>query len=85
VHNDGQAALVLRPEALLLALAVDADDMAGRIEDVLGGAIVLLQVDDARIGEVALEVEDVAQVGGPPGVDLLVGVADDADVAVAAR
>ncbi len=83
-HHHPRATLVLRPQALLLALAVDADDVVGRIEDGLGGAIVLLQIDDAGVGEIALEVEDVAQVGCPPGVDGLVGVAHDADVAVAA-
>ena len=53
------------------------------IEDVLRRAVVLLEQDDARAREVALEVEDVADVGGAPRVDRLVGVADDADVAVA--
>ncbi len=75
---------VLRPEVLLLALLVDGDDGVGGVEDGLGGAVVLLQVDDAGVRVVALEVEDVAQVGGAPGVDGLVGVADDADVAVPA-
>ena len=45
-------------------------------------AVVLLQADDGRLRVVALEVEDVADVGGAPGVDRLVGVADDADVGV---
>ena len=34
------------------------------------------------VGKVVLEVEDVAQVGAAPLVDRLVGVADDAQVAV---
>ncbi len=84
VHHHPRAALVLRPELLLLALAVDADDVVGRIEDGLGGAIVLLQVDDPGLGEIPLEVENVAQVGRPPGVDGLVGVAHHADIPVAA-
>ena len=55
------------------------------VEDGLGGAVVLLQEDDGRLRVVALEVEDVADVGGAPGVDRLVGVADDADVGVGRR
>ena len=39
----------------------------------------------ARVGEVALEVEDVADVGAAPAVDRLVVVADHAEVPVLAR
>ena len=35
-----------------------------------------------RVGEVALEVEDVAQVRAAPVVDRLIRIADDAEVAV---
>ena len=53
-----------------------------RCEDVAGRAVVLLQLDDLRAGEVLLEVEDVGDVRAAPLVDALVIVADDADVAV---
>ena len=43
-------------------------------------AVVLLELDDARAGEVPLEVEDVAHVGAAPAVDGLVVVAHGADV-----
>ena len=72
----------LRPEVLLLALAVVADDAVRRVEDVLGRAVVLLERDRVRAGEVVLELEDVADVGAAEAVDRLVRVADREDVAV---
>ncbi len=57
----------------------------GGLENHLGGAVVLLQQDDLGVGIVLLEAEDIAQVGGAPGIYRLVGVADDAHVAVFAR
>ena len=83
VHDDRRAGAVLCPEVLLLALLVERDDGVRGVEDGLRRAVVLLEDDDARFREVVLEVEDVADVGGAPGVDRLVGIADDADVAVA--
>src|SRR2546422_9958863 len=38
----------------------------------LGGAVVLLETDDARAGIVRLEVEDVPDVGAAPAVDRVV-------------
>ena len=51
-----------------------------RLQDVLGRAVVLLQADHARPRVVALEVQDVADVGPSPAVDGLVLVADHAHV-----
>ena len=53
----------LRPEVLLLALAVVADDAVRGLEDRVRRAVVLLERDRARAGEVALELEHVADVG----------------------
>ncbi len=61
------------------------DQPGGGGEDVRGRAIVALQTDHRRAGEVALEAEDVADLGAAPGVDRLVVVADAADVAVGPR
>ena len=72
----------LGPEVLLLLLAVVGDDRVGRVEDRLGRAVVLLELDDLGAGEVALEVEDVADVGAAEAVDRLGVVADDRQVAV---
>ena len=61
------------------------DDGIGGVEDGLRRAVVLFEQVDRAAGEVAFEVLDVADVGGAPRVDGLVGVADDGDVAGAAR
>ena len=79
---DPDPAGVLRPELLVLARAVARDDGVGGIEDQLGRAVVLLELDHRRVRPVALEVEDVAQVGAAPRVDRLVVVAHDAQVVV---
>ena len=56
-----------------------------RLEDRVRRAVVLLERDRLRAGEVALELEDVADVGAAERVDRLVRVADGADVPVLAR
>ena len=53
-----------------------------RVEDQLGRAVVLLELHDGRLGPVALEVEDVAQVGAAPRVDRLVVIAHHGEIAV---
>jgi hypothetical protein len=59
------------------ASAMDFDDLLVR-------TVNLLELDRRRLGEVTLEVEDVADVGGPEPVDGLRLVADDEQVAVLA-
>ena len=81
----GLALAELRPEVLRLALAVVRDDGVGRLQDRVRRAVVLLERDRARPAEVALELEDVADVGAAEGVDRLVRVADGADVPVLLR
>ena len=71
-------------ERLLLALAVVRDDGVRGAEDGVRGAVVLLERDELRAREVALELEDVADVGAAERVDRLVRVADGADVPVLA-
>ena len=83
-HGDGDAEALVGPEALLLALAIACDDVVGGVQDSLSGAVVLLQEYGLGPGEVLFEAEDVPDVGVAPGVDGLVGVAYDADVAVGA-
>ena len=72
------------PEGLAEAAFVGGDDAGGGGEDVRGGAVVLLEADHLRAGEVLLEAEDVADLGAAPAVDRLVVVADAADVVVGA-
>ena len=73
---------ILGKERLVAALAVVADDLRRRADDGRGRAVVLFELHDSRAGIVALEVEDVSDVGAPPLVDGLVLVADHADVSV---
>ena len=57
-------------------------DEAGRGgEDVRGRAVILLEPDDLRAGEVLFEAQDVGDLGPAPGIDRLVVVADAAEVA----
>ena len=70
------------PEPLGPALAIALDHRVGGGEDRLGGAVVLLQLDHRGVGEVVLEIEDVADVGVAEAVDRLIVVADHHQVAV---
>ena len=79
---DGGAPGAVGPQPLLRAVPVLPDDRAGRVENDLGRAVVPFETDDRGIGEVPLEVQDVAQVRAAPLVDRLVGIAHDAQVAV---
>ena len=71
------------PEGFALALSVVGDNGTGRLDDVFGGAVVLLKTNDFCVAVVALEIEDVADVGTPPRVNRLVFITDGDDVAVA--
>ena len=64
---------------------VVGDQGGGGGEDGRGGAVIALQPDDARAGEILLEAQDVLHLGAAPGIDRLVVVADAADVAVRLR
>ena len=75
-HADRLALAEVGPEALLEAVRVVCDDGVRRIQDPLRRAVVLLEPDHHGVGEVALEVEDVADVGAAERVHRLVGVAD---------
>ena len=74
----------LGPERLAEPALVGGDDAGGGGEDMRGRAVVLLEPDHLRAGEVLLEAQDVADLGAAPAVDRLVVVADAGDVAVAA-
>jgi hypothetical protein len=49
-------------------------------EDMAGGAVVALELDDLGAGEIVLEAQDVVDLGAAPAIDRLVVVADAADV-----
>ena len=78
--GDRLAGAVFGPQVFDLAFGVVADDGAGRGEDGLGRAVVLLELENLRGRVVALEIEDVADVGAAPAVDRLVLVADHAQI-----
>ncbi len=59
-----------------MSLGRSGDDLVGGVEQRLGAAIVLFERDDARVGELSREVEDVADGGGAERVDCLSVVAD---------
>ena len=81
VADDPLAVAGLGPQALVLAAGVVGDDRVGGGQDGLGRAVVLLEHDRRRVGEVLLEVHDVADVGAAERVDRLVGVTDDHQLA----
>ena len=81
---DGLARAELAPEILRHAVAVVRDDGVRGLQDAVGRAVVLLEREDLSASEVLLELEDVADVGAAERIDGLVGIADDADVAVLA-
>ena len=70
-------------EALRLAARVVRHHGVRGVQDVARGAVVLLELDHLGVRVVLLEVEDVLDVGAAPGVDGLVVIAHDHEVALA--
>ncbi len=83
-HDELGPALAFGEELLGHVVGVALDDAHSRVEDDLRRAIVLLQHNRPRRGEVAVEVLDVAIVRATPLVDRLVGIAHSEDVVVVA-
>ena len=84
-HMDAGPPTAVCPEGLVLAGPVVADHGIGRVQDILGGPVVLLQADDHGVRIDLFEVQDIADVRAPEFVDGLVVVADHAEVPVFAR
>ena len=74
------ALALLGPQGLAEPAAIVGDEAGGGGEDVRGRAVILLEPDDLRAGEILLEAQDVGDLGAAPGIDRLVVVADAADV-----
>ena len=74
------AGLVLGAQRLAEAALVLGDQAGGGGQDMAGGAVVALQADDRRAGEIVLEAQDVVDLRAAPAVDRLVVVADAAQV-----
>src|SRR5207248_11473294 len=73
------------PQLLVRATRVLLNYGVRRRQDAPRRAVVLLQLDDLRPGEVPREIEDVVHLGAAPPVDRLVVIADDAQVSVLLR
>ena len=71
---------ILRPQLLLPSPLVVSDDLVGALQDLLGRAVVLLQLDDASLWVVLLELQDQPHIRATPAVDALIVIADHADV-----
>ncbi len=56
------------------------DEMRGGGEDMAGRAIIALEANDFRAGEILFEAQDVVDLRAAPAIDRLVVVADAADV-----
>ena len=57
----------------------------GDAEDALRAAIIPLQADHVYVGKIVLEFEDVVEIGAPPAIDRLVGIAGDRQVGMLDR
>ena len=84
-HGDLVARAGAGPQRLAEAPAIMRDDAGGGGEDLRGRAVILFKPDDQRAREIALEFEDVADLGATPAVDRLVVVADAAEIFVLLR
>ena len=84
-HQDLIAESVLAVHRFLDLLLVVTDDAVGRPHNVLCGAIVLFQLHRDRLRILAVELENVVDVGSAKGVDALCIVAHYADIMVVAR
>ena len=71
-----------RDEGLFLAFGVVGDQLVGEREYLRGASEVFLEFDDNRIGPIALESEDIADIGAAPFVNGLVGIACHADISM---
>ena len=83
-HHHLRPARPIGPEPFFGAVRIGLDDVIRGVEDNLRRSIVLLQLDDLRIGIVVLKRQNVAHVRAAEHVDALVVVAHDAEVAMLA-
>jgi hypothetical protein len=83
VISDLRAAAAGGPQSLAFSSDIVGHNRRGRLQNVLRGTVVLLQANDACLGKVLLKLQNVANVGAPPGVNALVFVAYSADIVFA--
>ena len=72
-----------RAQDLLVLLGIAGDDLVGHFEDARHAAVVLLQLEDRRVGIAVAEGQDVLHLRAAPRIDALEIVAHRQQVAVA--
>ena len=68
------------PQIFSFPLGIVGDHGVGRVQDILGGAVVLFQPDDRAAPEILFKVHDVLNGGAPEFIDALVVVAHHAEI-----
>jgi len=81
----GFAAVFCGVEVFGAASGVVFNQQIRRVKYIGGGAVVLLQINNAGVLEIAFKFQNVADVSAAPGINRLVGVAYHAQVAVLLR
>ena len=76
----GVTILAVAPEVFAAAAGVVFNESVRDGENDIGAAVVLLELDHLRIGEVPLELQKVCRLGPAPSVDALVVVTHHADI-----
>ena len=84
VNLDRFAVGVGGPQIFAQPRGVVSDERVRRLEDIVGGTVVLLQTDGLGAGEILGEALDILDFRASPPVDALIVVADDKHVALAA-
>ena len=75
----------LGPEGLALAAHIVFDNAVGGVQNIRGGAIVLLKPDRFGAAEHLLKIQDIFDRSAAEFIDGLVVIADNADIVGAAR
>ena len=84
-HADLFAHIPFRKALLLHAFRITFDHRIGRLDDRTRRAVILLQLEDHRVGEILLERKDVLDLGPPERIDRLGVVAHHADLRMELR
>ena len=85
LHLDLLAWVAFGPQCLAQAALVGGDQAGCRAEDRGRRTVIPFEADDFRTWKIALEAQDVFHFRAAPGIDRLIVVAHDTDIAGAAR
>src|SRR5690606_30767930 len=81
-HFDFLARFIFRENNLFELIPVVGDDAVGRVDDVLGGTVILFQFEYFQVGVILLKIQDVLDIRPAEGVNALCIVPHHADVLV---